>query len=129
MGVPSSSSRSSFTLTITNDGNSDHIRLVHDTSVGYCETVSKFSTFVDSSGGLTSADSHLERRSTTYLCIHVGRETSWHTESMDEGLDAFLRHRVFGVESGNTTLHKKGSEESRGTMTGLKISSALSGKR
>jgi len=61
VGVPSSSSRSSLTLTITNDGNSDHIRLVHNTSVGYCETVSKFSTFVDSSGGLTSADSHLER--------------------------------------------------------------------
>jgi hypothetical protein len=55
VGVPCGSSRSSLTLTITNDGNSDHVRLVHNTSVGYCETVSKFSTFVNSSGGLTSA--------------------------------------------------------------------------
>ena len=64
-----------------------------------------------------------------HLGIDVRRETSWHTECVDEGLDALLRHRVFGVESGDTTLHKEGSEESRGTMTGLKISSALSGKR
>jgi hypothetical protein len=55
VGVPSSGSRSSLTLTITNNGNGDHVRLVHNTSVGYCETVSKFSTFVDSSGGLASA--------------------------------------------------------------------------
>jgi hypothetical protein len=62
VGVPSSGSRSSLTLTITNDGNSDHIGLVHDTSVGYCETVPEFSTFVDSTGGLLSAGTHVNRR-------------------------------------------------------------------
>jgi hypothetical protein len=60
-----------------------------------------------------------------HLGIDVGRETSWHTEGVDKGLDTFLRHRVFGVEPGDTTFHKEGSEESRGTMTGLNVSSVL----
>jgi len=54
------------------------------------------------------------------------RESSWHTEGVDEGLDTFHRHRVLGVKSGNTALHKEGSEESGRTMTGLNISSILS---
>jgi hypothetical protein len=64
-----------------------------------------------------------------HLGIDVRRETSWHTECVDEGLDALLRHRVFGVESGDTTLHEEGSEESGGTMTGLNVSSFQSSVR
>jgi len=41
---------------------------------------------------------------------------------MDKGFDAFGRHGVFRVESGDTSLHEQGREESRGTMTGLIVS-------
>jgi len=61
-----------------------------------------------------------------YLGIDVRGESSWHTEGVDKGLDTFLGHGVLGVESCNTTLHKEGSKESGGTMTGLNVSSALS---
>ena len=105
--VPSGSSGSSLTLTITNDSNGDHVGLVHDTTVCDSEAVSKFTTFVDSSWGLLVSESRLKR---AYLGIDVRRESSWHTECMNECLDTFGRHRVFGVESGNTTLHVKGSE-------------------
>jgi len=54
VSVPGSSSRSSLTLPITNDGDSDHVRLVHDTTVRNSETVSKFTTFVDGTGSLSS---------------------------------------------------------------------------
>jgi hypothetical protein len=54
VGVPGGSSGSSLTLTITNDSNSDHVGFVHDTTVRDSETVSKFSSFVDGTGGLMS---------------------------------------------------------------------------
>lgn len=57
-----------------------------------------------------------------YLGIDVGWETAWHTECSDEGLDTFGRHRVFGVESGDTPFHEQGGKEGRGTMTGLTVS-------
>jgi hypothetical protein len=60
-----------------------------------------------------------------HLSIDVRGEASWHTEGVDKGLDTFLRHRVFGVESGNTTLHEESSEESGSAMTGLIVSSIL----
>jgi hypothetical protein len=53
VGVPGSSSRSSLTLTITNHGNSDHVGFIHDTSIGDSKAVSKLTTFVDSTGGLS----------------------------------------------------------------------------
>jgi hypothetical protein len=58
-----------------------------------------------------------------YLSIDVRRETSWHTEGVDKGLDTLGRHRVFGVESGDTTLHVEGSKKGRSTMTRLDVSS------
>jgi hypothetical protein len=54
VGVPSGSSGSSLTLTITNDSNSDHVGFVHDTTVRDSKTVTKFTTFVNSSGSLMS---------------------------------------------------------------------------
>lgn len=89
MCVPSSSSRSGLTLTIPNDSNSDHVGLIHNTSIGDSETVSKFSAFVNSTGGLLSARIGI-RFWVAYFGIDVGRETSWHTECVDEGLDTFL---------------------------------------
>jgi hypothetical protein len=53
VGVPGSSSRSSFALTITNNGNSNHVGFIHDTSVGDSKAVSKLTTFVNSTRGLS----------------------------------------------------------------------------
>ena len=50
--VPGSGSGSSLGFSITNDGNGDHVGLVHDTSVGDSKTVTKLTTLVDSSWGL-----------------------------------------------------------------------------
>jgi len=64
-----------------------------------------------------------------HLSVDVRGESSWHTEGVNKGLDTFLGHGVLGVESCDTTLHKEGSEESGGTMTGLEVSSALRGRK
>jgi hypothetical protein len=52
VGVPGGSGRTSLTFSITNYGNSDVIRLVHNGTVGNGQTVTELTTLVDRTWGL-----------------------------------------------------------------------------
>jgi hypothetical protein len=59
----------------------------------------------------------------------VRRESSGHTESVDESLNTLGRHGEIGVESGDTSLEEEGGKEGRSSMSRLIVSNVSEPKK